>query len=97
MERALRNYQVAGLPNNLDFLVKCVRHNGFAVEQPTTAFFDHHLDGILSSLEASSIAHFDDHVALATCALVQQQRVSTIGNAKNSSVWTDYTKVSIVQ
>ena len=93
MERALRNYQVAGLPNNIDFLVQCVRHHGFAVEQPTTAFFDHYLDGILTSLESSPITQFDDHVALASCAYIQQQRAATIGNNKNSSIWTDYSKV----
>lgn len=54
LERALRDYQVAGLQNNIDFLVKCVRHPGFAQGQPTTAFFDEHIAGILESMKDSS-------------------------------------------
>lgn len=58
MELALRNYQVSGLPNNIDFLLKCVQHKGFAIEQPTTAFFDHYMPGILDSLAPKPIASF---------------------------------------
>jgi len=94
MERALRNYQVAGLPNNIDFLVQCVRHKGFAVEQPTTAFFDHYLDGILADLEASPVACFSDHVALATCAYAEMQKAAgrTPNATASASPWNAYGK-----
>lgn len=80
---------MAGLPNNLDFLTKTVRHKGFAVEQPTTAFFDHHLKGILKSLEPAPTHLFHDDVALACCALIQSQRHTS---AQTSSPWSDRSK-----
>lgn len=92
MERALRNFQVAGLPNNIDFLVQCVKHKGFAIEQPTTAFFDHYLDGILSDLEPTPVTVFSDHVALATCAYVEMQRANgrTPDATVSASPWNNY-------
>lgn len=54
LERALRDFQVSGLTNNIDFLVHCVRHKGFAEEQATTAFFDENLDGLMEKLAGSS-------------------------------------------
>jgi 3-methylcrotonyl-CoA carboxylase alpha subunit len=68
LERALRSFHVAGVPNNIDFLIKCCRHPGFVDTQPTTAFFEHHLAGILDTLNVAPSA---DHTALAASALVR--------------------------
>jgi 3-methylcrotonyl-CoA carboxylase alpha subunit len=54
LERALRDFQVSGLTNNIDFLVHCVRNEGFAQKQATTAFFDEQLTKIMEKLAGSS-------------------------------------------
>ncbi|CAE7638923.1 MCCA, partial [Symbiodinium microadriaticum] len=56
LERALREFQVSGLTNNIDFLVHCVRHRGFASEQATTAFFDQYLSEIMDKFAGSAAA-----------------------------------------
>eukprot|EP00605_Chrysophyceae_sp_TOSAG23-4_P001889 GSChrysophyteH1.ASY1.ANO1.2085.1 assembled CDS len=69
MERALRNYHVAGLSNNIDFLVKIVQHDGFANGKPTTAFFDEHLEGLMQKLTTNPAETFlDVHAALGMTA-----------------------------
>jgi 3-methylcrotonyl-CoA carboxylase alpha subunit len=68
LERSLRDYQVAGLQNNIDFLVKCVRHPGFAHGQPTTAFFDEHIEGILESMKEPTELNRGVTLALAAIA-----------------------------
>lgn len=86
LERALRNFQVAGLANNIDFLVKTVRHPGFAVQQPTTAFFTHHMDGILSELDLPAIAkQLTDPNLMAVCALIGAQRDLNSASSSSSS------------
>lgn len=42
--------QVAGLSNNIDFLVHCVRNEGFADKLVTTSFFDENIDSIFAKL-----------------------------------------------
>lgn len=61
LERALRNFQIAGLPNNVDFLIKVVRHPDFAKSQPTTSFFAKNMDEILQSLQPPSITSLPFH------------------------------------
>ena len=47
---------MSGLTNNIDFLVHCVRHPGFASEQATTAFFDQYLPQIMEKFNGPSTA-----------------------------------------
>ena len=68
LERALRQFKVSGLPNNVDFLVKIVQHPGFAAQQATTAFFDSHMQGLLSSLEPQPPAALTAHTVMALAA-----------------------------
>lgn len=89
LERGLRNYQIAGLANNVDFLIKCVQHPGFAKEQPTTAFFDHHMNGILSSLKQEPLTHLNHHVQLGVLAYLETLKLS----AKDANVATTNGKI----
>ena len=65
LDRALRKFQVAGLQNNIDFLVRCNEHPAFAEAQPTTAFFEHHLADILNTVRAEPSK---EHALLALAA-----------------------------
>ena len=77
LERSLRDYQVAGLQNNIDFLVKCVRHPGFTHGQPTTAFFDEHIAGILEGMQDPvSDGRVNRSTALSLMAMAQAQATS---------------------
>jgi len=70
MERALRRYQVAGLPNNIDFLVKIVQHPGFSNDVVTTAFFEQHMHGLLEDFKTNpSKVFLDKHAALGFLAI----------------------------
>jgi len=73
LEQALRDFQVAGLPTNIAFLVHVVRHPAFARALPTTAFFDRHLDEILLALQqpATSAAGFSWHMQMALLCFLQ--------------------------
>jgi 3-methylcrotonyl-CoA carboxylase alpha subunit len=82
MERALRNYQVAGLPNNIDFLIKCVRHPGFAKSQPTTAFFNEHMDGILNSLNHHPLSSLNSHLLVGLSTYYESFRIG-----KKNHIW----------
>jgi len=76
MERALRRYQVAGLANNIDFLVKIVQHPGFSNDVVTTAFFDKHMKGLLEDVKANPSKTFlDKHAALAFLAISEAAAV----------------------
>lgn len=78
LERALRGFQVSGLPNNIDFLVHCVRNPGFAEKQATTAFFDENMKDILAKLNAkTSVDAITDHAAFALSALTIESRGNT--------------------
>jgi 3-methylcrotonyl-CoA carboxylase alpha subunit len=90
LERGLRGFQVAGLPNNIDFLVRCVQHHGFAKGQPTTAFFEEHMAGLLTQLNASMLTttstdkdgkahtHVSRHAAFAVAALLENSIAQTV-------------------
>ena len=88
LERALRDYQVAGLQNNIDFLVKCVRHPGFTHGQPTTAFFDEHITGILEVMQdPASDGRVGRSTALSLVAIAQAQAM-TCNNTENENIWS---------
>jgi len=77
LARALREFQVAGVGNNVDFLLKCCTHQAFRHEVTTTAFFEHHLAGILGELEAQASAQAmqaSGADVLATVALLLRER-----------------------
>lgn len=87
LERSLRDYQVAGLQNNIDFLVKCVRHPGFTHGQPTTAFFDEHITGILEGMkDPVGDGHVERSTALSLVAIAQAQATSC-NNAVKEDIW----------
>ncbi len=71
LERALREHQVAGLPNNVDFLVKCVQHPGFAKTQATTAFFEHNMAGIWDSLVPPPLKSVTVHTKFGLISVLQ--------------------------
>lgn len=83
MERALRNYQVAGPANNIDFLAKIARHPGFTKEQPTTAFFDKTMDGLLQSVEPVAIQHLPAHAVVGLVGYYESLNPST----ERKSIW----------
>ncbi len=90
MERALRRYQVSGLANNIDFLVKIVQHPGFAEAQPTTAFFGQHMDTLLGQVQKNpSPVFLDKHATLGFLALSEAAQVRSTG--KHQDVWDSKT------
>ena len=79
--------QVAGLVNNIDFLVDTARHSGFSQKQATTAFFSEHLDGILQNLAVkgglrNESGKLSDHTVMAIAGLNQYNRNK---NSKNKT------------
>lgn len=77
--RALREFQVAGVANNIDFLVDTSKHPGFATQQATTAFFSEHLNPILAHLASkASLRHngqLTDHSVMALTAIAQHAKL----------------------
>lgn len=99
MKKALNDYHISGLSNNIDFLVYCCNHDGFKNNNPTTAFFEHYLDNILSSMEQTddkywlhkaaaalveTIVDYDHH----GLGLDAQTQIATGANSTGSSPWT---------
>lgn len=83
MERSLRGYQVAGLPNNIDFLVKVARHPGFTKEQPTTHFFEGNMAGILNSLEQTPLQQLPTHSLVGILSYLESLNPTT----ERKSIW----------
>lgn len=83
LEGALRDYQVAGLPNNIDFLVKCVQHEGFAKKQATTAFFEHNMTGILQSLVPPPLESMSVHTKFGLISVLE-----SLSAPVGSGVWS---------
>ncbi len=59
--KALKSYQIAGVPTNIDFLIACAQHEKFQTAGAiNTGFLDHHLEDVLkaskSSEKSSSLA-----------------------------------------
>lgn len=95
LERALRDFQVSGLANNIDFLIQIVRHPGFANEQPTTAFFDSYMKDLLSSLALSHLNPISKHTALGMIGFMETKKLiaGTFGGLDNGNDWRAYGKV----
>eukprot|EP01038_Epipyxis_sp_PR26KG_P005721 gene5721-7903_t len=54
LEKALRNFYIAGIPNNVDFITNIIQHPGFSQQQRTTAFFEDHMDTLLKQLSPNT-------------------------------------------
>lgn len=55
--KALKSYQIAGVPTNIDFLIACSQHDTF--QKPgaiNTGFLDDHLDEVLTSSALSGMS-----------------------------------------
>jgi len=92
LERALRDFQVSGLSNNIDFLIQIVRHDGFANKQATTAFFDYHMKDLLSSL-STNLNPISKHTALGIIGLLESKKGNVNGGLDNGNDWRAYGKV----
>jgi len=91
LERALRNYQVAGLANNIDFLVRIVQHQGFANAQPTTAFFEQYMPELLDSVKPKSSHILDKYTGLGLIALSESSKRPATAPSRSTSaadVWS---------
>lgn len=71
LEAALKGYQVAGLTNNIDFLVQIIRHPAFTSKPITTAFFQENMDEILASLKPIQLTTVPKHVQVGCVAYLQ--------------------------
>jgi len=90
LERALRDYQVAGLANNIDFLVRIVQHPGFSSAQPTTAFFEQYMPELLASVQPKSSQILDKYTSLGLIALSESARrvpTSALRTSSPADVW----------
>jgi acetyl/propionyl-CoA carboxylase alpha subunit len=94
--RALREFQVAGVANNIDFLVDTSKHPGFATKQATTAFFSEHLNPILSHLAAKGALRHNgqltDHSVMALTAIAEHSKLvggsSASSSGPNAQLWS---------
>jgi len=73
LSRALRSYQVAGLPTNLSFLDACASHPAFLEGGVTTAFLDEFGEGIVNAARAPTPTHT---VALAAVRVVLERHAA---------------------
>lgn len=83
LERALRDFHVSGLANNIDFLVKIVRHPGFTEKQATTAFFDFHMNELLKSVKPPPLTSITNHSVLGVVGLMEAKKL----HSSNSAPW----------
>jgi 3-methylcrotonyl-CoA carboxylase alpha subunit len=72
---SLQNYQIAGVPSNIPFLLKCAQHPVFAEAGATnTGFLEDHADDVKLEL---GIAPMDQAVCALVAALALEDREST--------------------
>jgi len=90
LERALRDFQVSGLSNNIDFLIQIVRHTGFANKQATTAFFDSYMKDLLSSLSTSHLNPISKHTVLGMIGLMETKKNNVSGGLNDGNDWRAY-------
>jgi len=90
--RALRNYQVSGLPTNLSFLHRVASHPAFQEGGVTTAFLDQYGDAIIEE-ERSNANSQTAAIAAVAIAVQEQAKFSALGarsDAFNSTVPRDF-------
>ncbi len=94
---ALQQYQIAGVPNNLDFLIQCAQHS--VVQQAgavTTGFLDEHGDEIIQVLTATNETPTDIRVKVIgafVAVLHQQGRVDVqniVQERRRSQPWSSW-------
>ena len=90
LERALRDFQVSGLSNNIDFLIQIVRHTGFANKQATTSFFDSYMKDLLSSLSLSHLNPISKHTVLGMIGLMETKKNNISGGLDDGNDWRAY-------
>lgn len=74
----------------MDFLIKCVQHPGFAKAQPTTAFFEHHMEGILNALHPIPLTELPIHVQLSMIGYMEALKLTSKEvnvTSKAGSIW----------
>ncbi len=74
MTQALAEYRIVGLPNNLAFLAKCIKHPDFVAGGVDTSFLAKHLDSVLPTAApvpdiVSALTATLQHVATLQAAL----------------------------
>jgi 3-methylcrotonyl-CoA carboxylase alpha subunit len=75
MAYALGEYQLVGLPNNLDFLKRTVLHPGFVKGGVDTSFLAHHLQECLPPVESANAAPPTVVTVLAALAEALRQQI----------------------
>ena len=92
---ALKRYELAGVPTNIDFLVKCAQHRVFQEPGATnTGFLEHYMDGILEQSKVTPSPVF--YAAAAFCRVLHaEKRVgvkdfqkSQLSNGNPWSTWS---------
>ena len=88
MERALTEYQIAGVVTNVPFLLNCVRHEVFRRGQVETGFIAAHLDQLIPQHSGGG-AEADVAVSIAALAVLlrEQERLKLISPVNEYSAW----------
>ncbi len=82
---ALKNYQIAGVPTNIDFLIRCANHETFQKQGAThTGFLDDHLDEVLPPVDVVVPPRAKALAALATLLVVENKVDIDIANLQNA-------------
>lgn len=87
---ALKQYELAGLPTNIDFLVRCAQHDIFQqAGECDTGFLEHHMDGILHD---SMVAPTPEYYAVAAfCTMLDsEKRVGSTRTSSQSHPWSSW-------
>lgn len=74
---------MAGLANNIDFLIKIVRHRGFTTEIANTGFFNRYMTEILASLSHPDVSGYGEHTSFGIASFLEAQK-----QAVGSGLWS---------
>ena len=88
MERALADYQIAGVVTNVPFLLNCVRHDVFRAGQVETGFIAAHLDKLIPQ-HSGQEAESDVAVSIAALAVLlrEQETLTLMAPTSQYSAW----------
>lgn len=89
--KALQDYKIAGVPTNIDFLIRCANHETFQkIGATNTGFLDDHLEEVLPSVDEKPPPKAVALASLATL-LVTEKRVNVVNlqesRKQQSSPW----------
>lgn len=90
LQRALRDFQIAGLANNIDFLIKVSGHPTFKSKKSTTAFFEHHMAEILESLKPPKLDMLPQPVSLVIASFIESMRPSNANGVWSRAAGDDW-------